>query len=93
MGCAKAQRKVKLKRREKRLLWPGGHLWYYTVSVTTLSALVLQGKWFKNKGWRQEGKGPELLPVWSCVPSAGEAETCSSQKDGEARVLARWGWL
>lgn len=67
----------------------------YTVRAVTLSVLVLQGKWFENKGWREEGKGPELLLVWSCVPPAGEAVTCSSQKDGEAEFLARvpaqWG--
>lgn len=69
----------------------------YTVRVITLSVLVLQGKWFGNKGRREVGKGPESLLVWFCVAPAGEAETCSSQKDGEVEFLARvpapWDWL
>lgn len=42
-----------------------------------------------TKSWREEGQGPELLLGGTCVPPAGEAETCSSQKDWDAEFLAR----
>lgn len=57
---------------EKCLLWSGGHMAVYAIRGVTLSVLVLQGKWFENKGWREAGKGPELLLVWSCVPPLGK---------------------
>lgn len=90
----KSQRKIRFQRLEKYLFFGDClQLSVYTVKENN----TIFRFWFYRergsktsnyKGWRKEGRGPELLFRGVVRPLLGK-QTCSAQKDGDTEFLAQ----